>query len=207
MNIRNIRKAAGLTQADLADKIGINRATLSKYESGDIEPSISMLVKISNALDVSINELCNFNNTVNTSSIGERIKEARRQAGLTQKKLGELCGIAEPTIRRYELGKLNPKIETLQKIADALDVPVNELYDISTQPKSAPTLTKKDERDIARDLEKIMEQLDASGDLMFDGDPMSEEARESIRAAMKLGLEAAKLKNKERFTPKKYRKD
>lgn len=35
---------------------------------------------------------------------------------------------------------------------------------------------------------------------------MSDEARESIRAAMKLGLEAAKVKNKERFTPKKYRK-
>ena len=52
-----------------------------------------------------------------------------------------------------------------------------------------------------------MTQLDAGGDLMFDGDPMSDEARESIRAAMKLGLEAAKVKNKERFTPKKHRKE
>jgi len=69
-----------------------------------------------------------------------------------------------------------------------------------------PTLTEKDRRDIARDLEDIMAHLDSAGDLMFDGDPMSDEARESIRAAMKLGLEAAKLKNKERFTPKKYRK-
>jgi len=43
--------------------------------------------------------------------------------------------------------------------------------------------------------------------LMFDGNPMSEEARESILAAMKLGLEAAKSKNKARFTPKKYRGD
>ena len=71
----------------------------------------------------------------------------------------------------------------------------------------APVLTEKDERDIAKDLERIMAQLDEEGDLMFDGDPMSEEARESIRAAMKLGLEAAKVKNKERFTPKKYRKE
>lgn len=49
--------------------------------------------------------------------------------------------------------------------------------------------------------------LDTAGDLQFDGDPMSDEARESIRAAMKLGLEAAKVKNKERFTPKKFRKE
>ena len=36
---------------------------------------------------------------------------------------------------------------------------------------------------------------------------MTDEARESILAAMKLGLEAAKLKNKEKYTPKKYKKD
>lgn len=51
---------------------------------------------------------------------GELIRQARKKLNWTQKKLGEAAGIAEPTIRRYELGKLNPKYETLQKIADAL---------------------------------------------------------------------------------------
>ncbi len=51
---------------------------------------------------------------------GELIRQARKQLNWTQKKLGEEAGIAEPTIRRYELGKLNPKFDTLQKIADAL---------------------------------------------------------------------------------------
>lgn len=73
--------------------------------------------------------------------------------------------------------------------------------------KKTPVLTKKDERDIAKDLENIMADLEAGGDLMFDGDPMTPEARESIAAAMRLGLEAAKAKNKARFTPCKYRKD
>lgn len=73
--------------------------------------------------------------------------------------------------------------------------------------EKAPTLTKKDERDIARDLEAIMAELEAGGDMMFDGDPMTPKARESIMSAMRLGLEAAKAKNKERFTPHKYRKE
>lgn len=82
------------------------------------------------------------------------------------------------------------------------------LQDINSyETESASTLTDRDRRDIARDLERIMEALDTAGDLQFDGDPMSDEARESIRAAMKLGLEAAKVKNKERFTPKKFRKE
>ena len=60
---------------------------------------------------------------------GERIRSIRQSRGLTQKQLGELSGIAEPTIRRYELGKLNPKYETLKKIASALDVTAPFLID------------------------------------------------------------------------------
>lgn len=55
-------------------------------------------------------------------TIGERIRNTRKAKHLTQKQLGELTGIAEPTIRRYELGKLNPKYETIVKIAEALNV-------------------------------------------------------------------------------------
>lgn len=58
---------------------------------------------------------------------GIRIKEIRLQKGYTQKQLGDLCGIADSNIRKYESGKQNPKIETLQKIADALGVPLYEL--------------------------------------------------------------------------------
>ena len=59
--------------------------------------------------------------------IGEKIREYRIKAGLTQKSLGESCGIAEPTIRKYELGILNPKIETVKKIASALGVSVPDI--------------------------------------------------------------------------------
>ena len=58
---------------------------------------------------------------------GDMIRKYRTEKGLTQKKLGELCRIADSNIRKYESGNQNPKIETLQKIADALDIPVNRL--------------------------------------------------------------------------------
>lgn len=61
------------------------------------------------------------------SYTGDMIRKYRTEKGLTQKKLGELCGIADSNIRKYESGNQNPKIETLQKIADALDIPVNRL--------------------------------------------------------------------------------
>lgn len=60
-------------------------------------------------------------------SIGENIKKLRKENGLTQKQLGEKCGMADSAIRRYELGKANPKIETLLKIATALNVSIIDL--------------------------------------------------------------------------------
>lgn len=72
--------------------------------------------------------------------IGEKIKELRNKSGLTQKKLGDLCGIAEPTIRKYELGLLNPKIETVSKIAAALNVSVAEIMDWSQFDDKFPNI-------------------------------------------------------------------
>lgn len=53
---------------------------------------------------------------------GEKIKKARIDARMTQKALAEKCGMADSAIRKYESGKVNPKFETLQKIATALGV-------------------------------------------------------------------------------------
>ena len=61
------------------------------------------------------------------NSVGEIIKKLRIERGLTQKQLGELCEMADSAIRRYENGRANPKIETLQKIANALNENVSEL--------------------------------------------------------------------------------
>lgn len=59
-------------------------------------------------------------------NVGEKIKSARLKKNLTQKQLGELCGMADSAIRRYELGGANPKIETLRRIASALDIGLEE---------------------------------------------------------------------------------
>ena len=58
--------------------------------------------------------------------IGSKISQERKRKGFTQKQLGKLCDIAEPTIRKYESDRLNPKYETIAKIAAALNVPISE---------------------------------------------------------------------------------
>ena len=62
-------------------------------------------------------------------SIGENIREARGRKGLTQKQLGERCGMADSAIRRYESDRGNPTIETVKRIAKALEIDPFSLMD------------------------------------------------------------------------------
>lgn len=61
---------------------------------------------------------------------GKRIQRARKAAGLSQKELGEKLGVSASMIGQYENDLRIPKIETLQKIADALKVNLSDLKTI-----------------------------------------------------------------------------
>lgn len=60
--------------------------------------------------------------------LGKRIAFLRKQRGLTQLTLSADTGLATSFISDLELGKRNPSIETLWKIAEALDVTLEELF-------------------------------------------------------------------------------
>lgn len=66
--------------------------------------------------------------------LGEKIKFIRNLRGMTQKELGLKVGFSPSTadirIRQYELGKMKPKEDKLELIANALDVPISSLNDI-----------------------------------------------------------------------------
>lgn len=55
-------------------------------------------------------------------SIGQNIKTARSAANLTQKELGTLIGVSFQAIAQWENNLRTPKLETVVKIADALNV-------------------------------------------------------------------------------------
>lgn len=91
-------------------------------------------------------------------TIGQRIKEARKSIGLTQRELAERSGTATGTIQQYELGKRQPRIEQLKSIASALNVDVNWLM-------NGQTLEERDQawKDrVARRFEEAQAQADGS---------------------------------------------
>ena len=67
-------------------------------------------------------------------TVGERIQKIRKAKGLTQKDLGVLSGTSEITVRQYEIGKRQPRLEQLLLIADALGVSSGELIGEDKSP-------------------------------------------------------------------------
>lgn len=134
----------------------------------------------------------------------ERIKELCKKSGISMNKLEDTLGFGKGYISK--LGNSTPNVKKVQQIADYFGVSVDFLMtgkELSSEPKLKP----RDERDIEKILANTREQLLNQDGLMFDGDPASSEAIESILSAMQIGMELAKKKNKEKYTPKKYKKD
>lgn len=61
-------------------------------------------------------------------NIGEKIKSARIQKGMTQEELGKMLGVQKSAIAKYESGRVvNIKRSTLKKISDILEIRPSEL--------------------------------------------------------------------------------
>lgn len=71
-NIASARKAAGRTQAEVAEKIGIDTVSLSRIERGVVTPGLATLDNLANQLDISLGELFN-GATTNTAAMAESI--------------------------------------------------------------------------------------------------------------------------------------
>ncbi|MCD7807929.1 MAG: helix-turn-helix domain-containing protein [Erysipelotrichaceae bacterium] len=64
-------------------------------------------------------------------SIGTNIKKYRNDKGISQRELERLTGIDHSRIAKYENDKSEPNKASLERIANALEVPVSKLYDDS----------------------------------------------------------------------------
>src|SRR5690625_1517924 len=135
----------------------------------------------------------------------------RTKKKITQEELGRKVNVTKVSISGYENGNRNPDTDTLQKLADYFNVSTDYLLGRTDNPdgNSLPDLTKKDEKDIAKDLEKIINNLSTDGYAQFDGksiEDLDEEDKELLIASLENSMKLAKRLAKDKFTPKKYKK-
>ena len=73
------------------------------------------------------------------STIGKNIKKKRNEKGITQDQLAEKLNVARQTVSSWEMGRTEPDVDTLTKLAEVLDVTEEDLiYDDQPEKAQAP---------------------------------------------------------------------
>lgn len=137
----------------------------------------------------------------------ERIKDVAKSKGYSINKLEQELGFARSSINKFNKNK--PSIDKLQQIANLLDVTVDYLTAENEEmnPKEF-ALTPKDERDIAKDLDRIMGEIRKgdNGPLYYNGVEISGASINLLENAIEFALKETKIENKVKYNPYKNQK-
>lgn len=139
----------------------------------------------------------------------ERIKERRLKLEMSYQDLSNATGISKSTLQRYETGYIKKvPINQIEILAKALHTTPSYLmgWDNTVTEVPSVTLTPRDERQIAADLEKMLADLDSKNSMAAMGGTVEDdEDRELLKASLQATMRLAKKIAKEKYTPKKYR--
>lgn len=158
--LKNLRSKRNISQAKLAEEIGVSPGNVGNWESGLSKPGYDALIKLSKYFNVSADFLLELSNPCNPSSenctftrtsrnpatIGEgadtskssvffRINTLIRKQGLSLSKVEKECGLGNGTIKRWE--SQSPRLDKLVSVARFLDVSLDFLVFGISHPTSS----------------------------------------------------------------------
>ena len=135
------------------------------------------------------------------ADIPQRLRELRKESKLTQAEVAKFLNISESAYGYYEQGRNDISNSSIKKLAQKYNVSVS--YILCESNIKSPQ-NEKVERDIAKRLEAFKEEIENSDGLAFDGEPMSDEAKESLTEAMEHIFRQTQRINR-KYIPKKHR--
>lgn len=139
----------------------------------------------------------------------EIFEQLLQKYGITTYKISKDTGISQTVFSNWKSGRSTPKQDKMQIIADYFGVRLEYLTTGKEEPeKKDSPLTKRDERDIAKDLNNIMEKIKSGedGPLHYNGEEIDPESLSLLEDAIKLSLKQLKIINKEKYNPNKNKK-
>lgn len=154
-------------------------------------------------------------------TLGDIIKEYRNSNNLSMDAFSERSGISKAYISLLEKNKhpqtgkpIAPSIQCIKQAAEGMGMDFNILFSkidgnvsLNDTP-SGNSLSPKDERDIKKDLDALMEKLTNQeyGPAAYDGEEIPEADQELFAGQLELMLRRLKMINKEKYNPNKNKK-
>ena len=164
--LKELRKEKKLTQKELAEETDIPYRTLQRWENGESQIKPEKAEKLANFFGVSIAHLLGYEDNDFEKANQNRLKELRKEKGLTQTDLAELLEVTKLTIHNWENGVFSIKSDRLKMLCEIFDVDATYLLGYNNV---------KNETDIkASVLDEALEQLRAINNMVSvesDEDP------------------------------------
>lgn len=104
--LRRARIAAGLNQQDFAKRIGVEQATVSRWESGIRSPHPTRIKRIAAVLGIEPSELIDQSEALKEGLV---LRQYRERAGLSQANLAARLELHPASISNFEVGRYWPK--------------------------------------------------------------------------------------------------
>ena len=128
--LRELQRAGKLTQQELADIAEVSKRTIQNWEDGTSNIKPEKAEKLADYFGVSVGYLLGYDdNDINQMN---RLKELRKEKGLTQTDLAELLEVTKLTIHNWENGVSSIKSDRLKKLCEIFDVDVPYLLGYDT---------------------------------------------------------------------------
>jgi transcriptional regulator with XRE-family HTH domain len=114
--IRQFRRRLGLSIDKLAERIGVDRSTLQKWERLGYRPRPRLYARLIQVLGLPAAT------GGAEATFGERLRAARLRAGMTQREMGKRIGVGQQVVSSWESGKSNPAESQQRQIGAILEV-------------------------------------------------------------------------------------
>lgn len=138
----------------------------------------------------------------------EIFEQLCKKRGITPYRFCKDTGVNASTISTWKNRNTACNLKLATIIADYFGVSVDYLMTGKDSAQDDSSLTARDKRDIAKDLDSIMEKLTSKedGPASYDGEDLSPEAAELFKEELEIALKRLKLINKEKYNPYKNKR-
>lgn len=146
--IKELRNQLNMSVDDLATKLGKNRATIYRYERGDIENlPLDVLEPLANALETTPGYLMGWENapkdneqlSIDEATMGDVFKALRLGNNLSIEEFANEIGLSISDVKKYETGVVQIPVNIINLVADFFGISISEIIKAHQKDDNRPS--------------------------------------------------------------------
>lgn len=126
-NLKYLREQNGMNQNEMADVLGLSRATVGNWETGERKPDIEMIIRLAEHFGVSLDDLVLKELKPPIPIYASNLKYMRMRYGMLQADIGKLIGVGQKEISKYEKGNREIPLTKLIILADFFGATLDQM--------------------------------------------------------------------------------